>query len=360
MRRSIAYLAALAVAGCSADSAIVRVPDAGQDSSGHSTRYLPVGTVVPAGEAVSRPIEPYDPAKHGPALRIAPEGIRAPEVQRAAQRLTGQQGGATAARAIHFGSATWGESGAGVVYAPPALIPDAGDAKLYGIYGVIDAQLNVSLPAAPVGSDGIFLFSPTTSLPERMCLEMGVLHWRPPGQGNRHEAFIRDWCDPDTFGGDVRLWGLFGDIVDDYVRTYQGESTISFTLVTPNIPNPTFGTCSYAHFYNYTVGGWVEFLQSCKRPDTYRSLSFSGWTMWLALDFATTYPDCPTTPSIRALDLQVAFTTDNTYHPLFQVPHSAGALQGTCFQGTGGNWVVEWPYNIPGPGTSWRALTPSP
>lgn len=30
--------------------------------------WLPVGTIVPVGTAIAAPPEPYDPAKHGPAL----------------------------------------------------------------------------------------------------------------------------------------------------------------------------------------------------------------------------------------------------------------------------------------------------
>jgi hypothetical protein len=354
---------AVVISGCAveptrvaADRGVASPPGSATSKSAttiESSRYLPVGTRVPVGQPLRLPIEPYNPVTHGPPSMLAAPPRPSRKIVSAPSARRGR-----GAPEHGPGATVWAEMGKGLTFFHPSQ-----QVRVFGLYGIIDVQLDVSLPPAPPGGSDPFLFSPTNTTPGS-CVEMGVLHWRgPSGQANRHDAFVKDWCDPQSLGNLVWLYNLSGSFYNDYVRSYLGEPTLSFSIVTPNLPPAQFGACWYAHFYNFTIGGWVQLIASCKRPTLYKTAQDAamGWSSWIAFRYATT-PDCPATPSIRAMELQVLFSSDNQYHPFFPtVPPLPGGqhAQGYCWAETSG-WVFNYPFSTGGPGTSWRVDSPFP
>lgn len=70
--RSVFVGSVLALTSCNipVDAPSGPVPRQAQGAFSDTARtWLPVGTIVPVGAAIAAPPEPYNPAKHGPALR---------------------------------------------------------------------------------------------------------------------------------------------------------------------------------------------------------------------------------------------------------------------------------------------------
>ena len=219
-----------------------------------------------------------------------------------------------------------------------------------------DLQLSLALDPAFPGRDGAWVYAPTMRAPGGACIEMAQVYQRLSGEDTTGKFFgLWDWCESPPHGS----WAVFESVdetfINRYVRPYQSRNTYAVTLVTPNTGH-TSGQCWSANIYNYEVGGWVERLQSCGTP--YPGAGAVGWTMWQSW-YVTQARQCPTLPSIRALDIALADPGSSTFDPFTNHPadYSSWGPRGGC-------WKSEiYTFESPVPGladNTWRANTPDP
>ena len=317
-------------------------------STTQQPQWLPVGTRVPPGQAISAPPEPYDPAKHGPALPAPTDEVN----------LAARPDFVPPPKRVPTG--------------PNPPPPGSGDRGIgwsqitkpwYGAYSVYDVQCNLYIDTVFAGEPGAFIYAPTTLAAGGTCIEITQVYERLRGVAATKKVFgLYDWCQSDP----NQRWALLEDEEDSvfktrYVRSYQGRDTYSVAVVTPNTGH-TSGQCWYAHIYNYEVGGWVQRLVSC--GTSYSGTGNAGWTIWESW-FTANDNVCRTYPSIRALDIALADPDSAKFLPFTNYPqdHWNHAPNGMyCWSGPD-IWGTIYTFEFPVPGlaaNTWRGDTPNP
>lgn len=332
---------AVTVTACDQPTATsTRTNDVAQNISADLPRWLPVGTKVPVGVAINAPPEPYDPAKHGPALtdsRTEANLAGRPSIDRPKRRRS-----------------------ASGDYMPPPGTGDRGfyltqaTRAWYGASAMYDLNLNLQLPT-PWGGHDVSVYAPTMMPPGGTCLEVTQVYHRESDGSTTGKFFgIWDWCESgedgefDVFDQQVTTW------TNRYVRTYQGKPMYAVSIVTPNTGS-TMGQCWYANIYDYLAGGWVQKLARCGQPQ--HGWGNTGWTMWESVFL--TNGACPTLPSIRSLDIMLYDPNSGTPTPFTNWPSDNVQLgpYGTCWPS--GPYTFVSP--VPGvAANSWRGNTPNP
>lgn len=116
--------------------------------------WLPVGTIVPVGESIDAPPEPYDPVRHGPALKSAVEFENLAN-KPGFERFPKRRGPS-------------GSSASNVV--PPPGNGDRGfqwnqtTRPWFGASAMYDLNLNLQLPT-PWGGHDMYVYAPTMMPP---------------------------------------------------------------------------------------------------------------------------------------------------------------------------------------------------
>jgi hypothetical protein len=325
-------------------------------------RWMRIGTIVPPGDTLVAPPEPYDPRRHGrllsnplaaanlalrpgfrsPPKRVPPHKYPAPMVPCDADGCPEDSGGSAD---------------------PPP--PGNGDRGFfftqtsqywYGASAVNDIR-GISLPAPLSGTDGVFLYAPTMMPAGGACLEVTQVYARFNGSSATSPNLgVWDWCQSAPSGRFVVYMPEDATFRNHFVRTYQGRDTYSISIETPAL-GPTIGQCWYTDMYDYTLGGWVQLTSSCGNP--YHGWGTTGWTMWESW-YLMDGGRCPTLPSIRATNVVL-------YDPRVGYPNSTPFTDWPADYSTlgpyGGCWAAgTYTFNFPGDGSapnSWLAATPS-
>lgn len=349
--QSLFALCTALLAAC-ADSARVAspsqpdpMPSVAGGSQPPGSKWLPVGTRVPVGQAIAVPPEPYNPKRHGPALpgRTDYENLsRDPGFVQPPRSVTG---------VTRFAAVP-----------PPPGTGDRGfylsqaTREWYGAYAVYDLIGNLGLPAALPGEAGVWVYAPTTMPAGGSCIEITQVYQRLAGGATTGKYFgVYDWCESGPIGQFDVYQPETSTFTNRYVRTYQGRSTFAVTIVTPNTGN-TYGQCWYAHIYDYLLGGWEQRLQRCGTPT--HGAGDTGWTMWESWGLMNN-GRCVTLPSIRALDISIADPVSSGFAPFTDFPSDFSQLGpvGACWQ----NGTYSFSSPVPSLGVNtWRGNTPNP
>lgn len=307
-------------------------------------QWLPVGTKVPPGQAICAPPEPYDPAKHGPPLPPPTNLVN----------LAARPGFVSPPKRDPT--------------VPPP--PGEGDRGLwlgqitepwYGASSVHDVQWNLTIDTTFIGRNGAWIYAPTMLPPGGACIEITQVYQRWAVQDTTGKYFgLYDWCESDSTGRFV-VFDSEGDTAfsNAYIRPYQGRDTYDASIVTPATGH-TYGQCWYADIYNYTLGGWQEFLRSCGNP--YHQAQNYGWTMWESW-YTADDGVCRSYPSIRALAIAFADPDSSKWVPITNHPSDHWNLTGGHYCWGQGGTTPVYTFESPVPGlaaNTWRADTPNP
>lgn len=315
---------------------------------------LQYGVPVPPGQQLSALPEPYDYAKHGPAL---------PNTATAAERAQqGRYHGRPQPRGFGF------LRRAGRPSTQPIVTPGTAHEGwwLYpsnynnaGIYVVNDAQTDFSIPSqivAEAGNDGVIVYSPTHLSAGGTCLEATTIHERYLfGSGTDHAHGFWDWCNDRGNpypGSGGTAWAIkeYMDAVwtDKYVRIMQNELRFIVQVYSENPANPA-GSCWVGLIYNFAIGHWEEKARACGFT---RIGHNNGWTMWEEYNLTTN--SCPTVPNISAYSIMTQGSNGTWYAMDYSNP--VRMRDSRCF--TEGRWWFESPHGTLG-SNAWEAHTPN-
>lgn len=370
-QRSIVLAGALlVVAGCAVDRSVespqvvagTEASSAGASGDAGGPSYFPVGTRIPQGQALTSVPEPYDPAKHGPPLANShPEwnlGLMPENRGRYPQ--------------LHSGMMKPTKKGSYPQLSPNCDHTNRGfwlyqnSQAWYGMYALQDARTDFQVPyysdiAYP--NPQPMLISPTMEAPGGACLEISIIHSaisnNPPTTS--HAVTWADWCNSINgvlYGSPTTWYDLTNPaFAQDYIRPYNGQPTVTVYIVTPNTGH-TNGQCWSSGLYNYTVGGYVEFANSC--GFTQSSFGTYGWTMYEDYSLFA-HNDCPAVAPQRSEIIEL-------YHPSYgygvqftSYPTDYSTLDLTNFLDCFYNGVYV--FQSPAPNTlpnSWKVATQIP
>lgn len=333
--RAWIVLLPLAVVGCADVGDRAAGPTESPAPASAPERYLPYGVPVPEGQVVDALPEPYDPARHGPAIRNTAPG----------QNLA-KMPGAAIPRRKHTPKK----------FDIPTIDPGSGDRGYFlyadqynsaGIYVVNDAQTNVSIPSSAIGTT---IYAPTHMSAGGTCLETVTAHYRYSGQSTTtHGHGFWDWCRSSpgwqTFEVMNSTWK------SKYVRVQDGEERYLTQVVSTNPANPT-GGCWQGLLWNYSAGYWEQKAYSC--GNNLSGWGTTGWTMWESHYMMDQAQVCPVFPSIGAWHI-VTVGTNGTYYSLGFGSQGPLGPTGLCWNnGT-------YTFNVPASSSnSWIAYTPYP
>lgn len=301
------------------------VSTAAQDA-GPGRRYLPYGVPVPVGQTPDGEPEPYDSARHGPAVRnTQPEA-----------NLVGRPG----ARPVE---------GDRRRVPPPLPMLAGGDdgyilANNIGMYAANDAQTDLVIPTTV---DDAVIYAPTHMPGSFSCLETTTMHMKYKGwTSTTHEHGFYDHCVKFEF---VVREPMNSTWMDKYARVYDGEPRY-YTMAYKAPDN-----CWYGYLYNYLLGQWEN--KTGAIGCGLRGGQQNGWTMWESW-YMMPAGHCPTLPSIRSSSIQVR-TTSGTWTPLTStyVLGRVSQLSTNCWQKGIYNFHL---HSVTPHYDEWHAHTPNP
>jgi hypothetical protein len=251
--------------------------------SEHVVEWLPVGTVIPHGQAIHEPPEPYNARRHGPPgetrhdnaahlPKYASLPVRQLPPPPAPSSTPDQQG---------FYST---EMGWYLEHGPS------------GVYATMDAQLNLWIPE---GALPTVLYAPAVR-PERGCLEMVVAHTRLDAfeTAPAHEFWVWNHCRPSSDNPvlvhdmEGAGWGF------DYLRDMAGVGEDLEPMMYAQLYDDDSNDCYDALLYNFTMGRYDSVYSWCGDDSDY----WYGWAFWeLEEGSLAEHNACDRYPSIQAL-----------------------------------------------------------
>lgn len=344
MRRQLAIVLVVAVVGCGSSDVVGTKSDTYRSvaytaRSATTSDWLPLGTRVPVGDDLPALPEPYTFERYGPAL--------ASTVRPITGRLDSR------AIASHRSLRAKLRPGARAKFPPPVngnrgYWLDQATKPWWGVYTVND----ISTDLIP---DSGFVYAPTTLPPGQSCLEMVMAHWQTFGT-QHHELWTWDWCKGQQHVGvlpDSARWDLTNaSFASNYVRTYNGRSTIAVAIVTPNTGS-TPGQCWYFLIYNFNLGGYQQLYYSCgtsRLNDWYPSAGWQMWEEWGFLGSST----CPSVASTGAASVSFADPTSSSWTAVTNFPSDHSSLNTGHYCWNGGPYTWTSPVSSAA-SLSWRA-----
>jgi hypothetical protein len=307
-------------------------------------QHLPYGVPIPPGDIRFTP-EPYNPEKHGPPLPF----------QFAGKTLATHPGTGPAPRrnpSVETGALSIFSTNPSVKMENAFQFHDSGD--WYGVHALHSAWVNLDVPHADYPGDLKTLYAPTHLPPGTPCLEMTSIYeraWADSIVPKRWFGFW-DWCGSIGWIESASFDILDEEFQRDFIRTYQGVSTIAANIVGILSLN-----CWYGHLYNYYRGGWTQVAAQCGTSQV--PSNGRGWSAWES--YGITSP-CPVIQSVTAFDVRLAATWLSSWVPFTDYP---AAYQHSVTDFSAGCWLAQGYYTMdhPVPGAeanSWRANTPYP
>jgi hypothetical protein len=313
--------------------------------------WLPYGVPVPPGQVLTALPEPYTPRKHGALL---PD--QTPE-----SNLIGLPGFVVGPSPRRFPAR--GNTPASTV----GPSPGTGDHPIFlyttsvrwnGVSAVHDVHTDLAIPTVTTltNAGAVFIYSPTLLPPGGSCIEATTIHQRTQfDNATTHLQSWYDWCGYN-FQNHQNNWfrmdSINASFINRYVRTFNGQPSLSITIVTPT----NYNGCWFGSLYNYLVGGWEQKMTSCGTTQIGHS---TGWTMFESynlMDFG-----CPTIQSTRASAVNFADPRPGPdWVPITDYPNDyseGGSSYGTCFAQN--VYTFQFPAPNVGP-NSWLAKTPNP
>lgn len=226
---------------------------------------------------------------------------------------------------------------------------------LYGIEWNAEVQLTRTLPLPVNDSSKSILYAPTVLPPGNSCLESMIWTERLRAEDStRHYFAYEDWCDT----GSDPVIGFPMDLTfqNHYVRTMNGKPVVSEAIETPS--TAVSPRCWYLDLYDYSLGGWVQYAQSCGTSDLTTGY---GWALWEAYNVMT--PGyCPAIVSASAIDIRFLDANyTSSAQPIdastYSSDVSVGAVQNPPCWSTG-DYTFTYPWSS-SPTNSWTAATPN-
>jgi hypothetical protein len=323
-------------------------------------KFFPVGTRIPEGQVLTAAPEPYNPSKHGAPIPNTQPSKDLGLVPGDWKRFPKPHSGMVNPPARMSGGQSFPPADPNPDHTTEGFWLGQVTKAWYGVYALQDARTDFTLPyysntyPAPEPT----LYAPTMQAPGGTCLEAVVIHQAIATSLTKHYMGWSDWCNVHN-GAGVGMPSTYEEITPsykvNYVRTYNGQPTITVYVVTPNTGH-TNGQCWSGGVYNYTLGGYEEKANSCGPSQS--PFGTLGWTMFE--DYTLFYNnDCPSFPTLRSEIIQLDDPDLATGIQFTSYPNDYSSLQvyAACFvNGT-------YSFRSPAPNTlpnSWIVVTPVP